>query len=170
MLWDVNSGKLMRTSGHTNPAVSGHIDPATSGHIDPAISGHTGPAIFHHNGPVTSAVFSPDEDWIVTSSEDGTFKLWNIKSGECEATISGSNGKVNCLALRKDDGKVYIVTGGEDGSVRQWHVNKDGSKRKPILDWSSSHDTLNVSNASFTDADGLILQDIMLLKKHGASL
>ncbi|KAF9079156.1 hypothetical protein BGX27_006908, partial [Mortierella sp. AM989] len=65
---------------------------------------------------------------------------------------------------------VYIVTGGEDGSVRQWYVNKDGDKRKPILDWSSSHDVLNVSNASFAGAKDLIPLDIKLLKQREASL
>mmetsp|Transcript_67574 Transcript_67574/g.141239 ORF Transcript_67574/g.141239 Transcript_67574/m.141239 type:complete len:85 (-) Transcript_67574:12-266(-) len=40
-----------------------------------------------HNSALSSAKFSPDQDHAVTSSVDGTAKIWNLKSGEVTQTL-----------------------------------------------------------------------------------
>jgi len=40
-----------------------------------------------HLGTVNSVAFSPDGKTIVSGSDDGTLRLWDVQSGECLVTI-----------------------------------------------------------------------------------
>lgn len=40
-----------------------------------------------HSGPITSAVFSPNGKNILSTSEDGTMRIWDIESRECTQEI-----------------------------------------------------------------------------------
>ncbi len=56
----------------------------------------------NHNSKVTSAHYSPDGDLIVTSSTDGTVKLWDAETFECVQTIPNISGLfVQGVDLRK---------------------------------------------------------------------
>lgn len=40
-----------------------------------------------HTAWVWSVAFCPDNQTLATGSEDGTIKLWNVKTGECLKTL-----------------------------------------------------------------------------------
>lgn len=42
---------------------------------------------------------------VVTGSEDGKIKLWNIETGECEKTLTANNNAIIELALIERDSK-----------------------------------------------------------------
>ena len=42
-----------------------------------------------HARPVISAVFSPDDEQVLTASQDRTAGVWSAASGECLRTLSG---------------------------------------------------------------------------------
>src|SRR6476659_9511585 len=46
-------------------------------------------ALTGHTGLVSSASFSPDGSAIVTSSWDGTARIWNARTGAATATLTG---------------------------------------------------------------------------------
>ncbi|KAG0024296.1 hypothetical protein BGZ80_004536 [Entomortierella chlamydospora] len=163
---------------------------------------------------VSSAAFSPDGKWVITGSNDGSFSVRNVETGDHMVTISSWNGKLQCLALKgkdalsskgakdppsskgakdppsskgakdppsskgtkdaspsketKDD--LSLVAGGEDGSVRRWRIIEKEGKLEAILDWSSLHEVLNVSDASFANAIGVTPLDKVLLGQRGATM
>ena len=72
-----------------------------------------------HRDIVTSVRFVPSDSMIVTSSVDGTIKIWKKDSGELVKEI-----KHPCPIAYMDmssDGN-YVVTGGYDSIVRLWNL------------------------------------------------
>ena len=43
----------------------------------------------YHNYSVNSVAWSPDGKKIASGSFDGTIKIWDSQSGECESTLTG---------------------------------------------------------------------------------
>lgn len=76
-----------------------------------------------HTGFVNSAVFSPDVDgrWVLTSSDDGTAKLWDSKTGNVVKTFAAHTDRVRHAAFSKD-GKL-IVTSSSDKTAIIWSVD-----------------------------------------------
>src|SRR5580704_15544124 len=75
-------------------------------------------ALAGHTGLVSSAVFSPDGASVVTSSWDGTARVWNAHTGAVTATLSGHKFWVNSAAFSPDGGRV--ATASWDKTARVW--------------------------------------------------
>jgi WD40 repeat protein len=75
-----------------------------------------------HTDSVYGALHLPDGQRMVTCSEDGSLRVWNIKSGKQigDDWRDGESG-VYTIALSPDGKKV--VSGGEDCGVRLWDVD-----------------------------------------------
>jgi WD40 repeat protein len=70
-----------------------------------------------HNGTVTSVAFSPDGQYIVSGSRDGTVRLWN-QQGQPISELRGHENDVTSVAFSPDG--QYIVSGSRDRTVRLW--------------------------------------------------
>ena len=69
-----------------------------------------------HSAPVTAAAFSPDSAYVLSGSEDGTAKLFEVATGDVVRTYRGSNtSAVNALAF-SPDGASFLL-GRADGVV-----------------------------------------------------
>lgn len=85
-----------------------------------------------HRGWVRKIAFSPDSavvgtlgassQTLVSSSEDGTIKLWNLALGEFQSTLYKSSNSVYGATF-SPDGKL-IAHGSSDGTIRIWDVVK----------------------------------------------
>ncbi len=74
-----------------------------------------------HSAKVTGVAFSPDGTLLVSSSLDGTLRLWDVKAQKEIATLSAPNGvKLNAVAFSPDG--TLIASAGSDGIVRLWGV------------------------------------------------
>jgi WD40 repeat protein len=74
-----------------------------------------------HESRIEQASFSPDGDYVVTASLDGTARVWNWRDSRLLSTpviLRGHAGNVSSVAF-SPDGRL-IVTGGWDGTVRLW--------------------------------------------------
>jgi WD40 repeat protein len=71
-----------------------------------------------HASPVTGVVFTADNQCVLTSSLDGTLRLWQL-DGVALATI-GAPGPLNDVIVL--DGGKQAATAGEDHSVRLWNI------------------------------------------------
>lgn len=60
-----------------------------------------------------------DDDKIVSGLRDNTIKLWDRKTLECRATLTGHTGSVLCLQYNEN----VIITGSSDSTVRVWDVH-----------------------------------------------
>lgn len=70
-----------------------------------------------HQGFVTQLALSPDERRLVSSSVDGTVRLWDLASGESRI-LRGHTDPVSAVAFSAD-GK-QIVSASADGTMRVW--------------------------------------------------
>jgi WD40 repeat protein/ABC-type transport system substrate-binding protein len=68
-----------------------------------------------HTSPVNLALFSPDSHFALTTSNDGTARLWEIPSGRLVHILTGHSLTVNAAAF-SPDGR-FIVTAGQDNTA-----------------------------------------------------
>ena len=78
-----------------------------------------------HEGAVSTAAFSPDDTQLLSTSEDGTARLWKLGSADPPLVLWRS--RFAPVAAFSPDGR-SVVTAGDDGSVRLWSA-EDGSSR-----------------------------------------
>ncbi|TPX66522.1 hypothetical protein CcCBS67573_g07802 [Chytriomyces confervae] len=76
--------------------------------------------LFGHSKPVTSVAVSPDSTTIISGSKDQTLKLWDVQTGECQATLEGHKNDVNAVAITPD-GKL-IISGSSDETIKVWNL------------------------------------------------
>ncbi len=88
-----------------------------------------------HEGSVNSLAIDPDVKWVASGSDDKTVKIWDLKTGECRATLDGHTGGVNSVAITPD-GK-QVVSGSDDKSVRVWDALSGRQLAKLGGHWSS---------------------------------
>jgi WD40 repeat protein len=73
-----------------------------------------------NSGPVTSAVFSPDGQQVLTGGYDGRLRIWNAASGAQLREISGPSGLVTAVGF-SPNGRL-IFSGSDNGGVRLWNA------------------------------------------------
>ncbi|KAG2054599.1 WD40 repeat-like protein [Suillus hirtellus] len=75
-----------------------------------------------HTDFVQGVIHLPGGQRIITCSEDGSLRVWNLKSGkQIGEDWRGGEGGVCCIALSPDGKK--MVSGSEDGAVRLWDID-----------------------------------------------
>jgi WD40 repeat protein len=76
----------------------------------------------HNNEPVSCAIFSPNDRFVVSGSDDGLMKIWDVRnlsksvksvhthSGINDISISGYHSRIS-VALNKRQCKIYDLSG-----------------------------------------------------------
>ena len=92
------------------------------------------PSLSHFDA-VSSLVFHPTEQVLVTGSDDSTLKVWNLQRAsqssrnnrivdlEPTHTYRGHVGAVLCVGMSVDGSVCY--SGGVDSSIRAWRLPSD---------------------------------------------
>jgi len=73
-----------------------------------------------HTRPVTAVELTSDGRYAVSSSDDGTLRVWDLASGQSTKTLQGHTGSIVALALTSD-GR-YAVSGSTDHTLRVWDL------------------------------------------------
>lgn len=71
-----------------------------------------------HTRAVRRLAFSPDGTRLVSTSSDGTARVWDVDGGQTLLTLTGHAGPVLGVAWSPDGGQ--LATAGEDKTVRVW--------------------------------------------------
>jgi len=74
-----------------------------------------------HSDPISYALFSPDDQQILTTGVDGSAILWDVKHGEEIQQLTRMSDGITTAAF-SPDGK-QIVTVATDGAMRVWDVS-----------------------------------------------
>lgn len=128
-----------------------------------------------HTKAIREVVFTPDGKRILSSSEDGTIRIWNAASGVQERLFDSTSGVTNCEALAvSPDGRFFaegvhghlsyrdFPSGGvlwsetykPDSLLRECAFTSDGRRLATIADGTNRH--LTIHDAS----DGRVIRTI----------
>jgi WD40 repeat protein len=98
-----------------------------------------------HQGSVNDVKFAPDGDWVVTASDDGMVRVWDIKTGKLRCQPMQHQGIVKTAEF-SPDGQL-ILSASADGTARLWDATT-GVPRAKVM----QHD--DVVNMAVFSPDG----------------
>ncbi|KAK6197917.1 quinon protein alcohol dehydrogenase-like superfamily [Scheffersomyces amazonensis] len=73
-----------------------------------------------HFDSVNSLTYSPDGSRIVTASDDGKIKIWDVNSGFCLYTFSEHNSSITDIKFSKKGNVLFSCS--LDGTIRAWDL------------------------------------------------
>ncbi|MEX2138313.1 MAG: WD40 repeat domain-containing protein [Pirellulales bacterium] len=120
-LWDVGSGKLLRTVADTGRMLALAFAPDSMSlacGIDQEVrlydlsAATAGRVVTRHDATVTSVAFTPNGDAIISGSHDQTVRRTTVATGELEWHAPGYFEHVNSVSLSDD--ATLLVTGSSD--------------------------------------------------------
>src|SRR5581483_6075529 len=76
-------------------------------------------SVVGHGLDVTSVGFSSDASLVLTTSKDGTARVWDAQGGLTLALLAGHGDEVTSAVFSRNDRSV--LTAGADGTMRVWY-------------------------------------------------
>lgn len=129
MVWDIRKGKrLKQFTQNKGPVVSmavSHSRPVvvTTSYRNIRVWNLGRGEIIHtlrgHKTDVTQVCIDQMNRYVLSGSEQGTMKMWDIKTGQCIRSLQGT-----APVALSQDGR-YCVTGDAHGVFKSWQVNLD---------------------------------------------
>lgn len=116
-----SDGRLFVSGGENGIIYLWQLDLNTLGTLPETVPCFTLPA---HNKPITHLIFNPQGDFLVSSSVDGSIKIWQLGVELPLATLSfndvekGEHARLLALALSGDGST--LAAGGSDGKIKVW--------------------------------------------------
>ncbi|KAL6928154.1 TOR complex subunit lst8 [Hanseniaspora valbyensis] len=97
-----------------------------------------------HKSNVTSIQFQQDDKWLVSSSEDGTIKVWDIRSNSVQRSYK-TNCPINEVVIHPNQGE--LISCDAEGRIKIWDLsyNKCSATIVPE-DADNSLQSLSVAN------------------------
>jgi WD40 repeat protein len=115
-------GRLSREAGKRIAALLAHAERESKPWLRPSASTLTSPdgplrqTLRGHAEGVAAVAVSYDSQFLVSGSDDGTVRVWDLPRGTERHTASGHRSGVKCVGLR---GSVAL-SGSDDGVLRRW--------------------------------------------------
>ncbi|CAL2031219.1 hypothetical protein CAEBREN_05371 [Caenorhabditis brenneri] len=102
---------------------------------------------------------------IYSGARDGTVKVWNLASRECQATIEAHRGLVNDISVDNNTGDNF-VTVGQDSHLKYWKISSvvDGQQKVPAHSTPLDGIIYGVSHLSFSSDFVTCGEDISVWK------
>ena len=73
-----------------------------------------------HTTQIHAAVFSPDNNAIVSVSANQTVEFWDRSNGSHVYTLQAHSGPISCVAYSSDG--TYFLTGSHDHTIKMWNT------------------------------------------------
>ncbi len=86
-----------------------------------------------HTSNVTSVGFQKNKKWVYSSSEDGTVRIWDIRTNHTLKTYD-TGVAINTAAITSSENE--IITGDQNGTVKIWDLRIDKCREEvqPLID------------------------------------
>ncbi|TDL27307.1 WD40 repeat-like protein [Rickenella mellea] len=75
-----------------------------------------------HTGNVTAVSFHLEGKWLVTGSEDGTIKIWDLRTGHIQRNYD-NGAPVNDVCIHPNQGE--LISCDQAGSIKQWDLSEN---------------------------------------------
>jgi WD40 repeat protein len=95
---------------------------AIYGKTKDSIEKELGLLIEGHKNKINSIVMTSDQAYAVSGSNDGTIRLWNLKSKCQEKILAKHSMPINSIAISADN--KYIISGSDDKTVKLWNLQE----------------------------------------------
>ncbi|KAI0647234.1 WD40 repeat-like protein [Trametes meyenii] len=80
-------------------------------------------AIFEgHNGNITAVCFHSEGKWLVTGSEDGTIKIWDLRNSHLHRNYD-NEAPVNDVVVHPNQGE--LISCDQAGRIKQWDLSEN---------------------------------------------
>lgn len=113
---------------------------------------------------INTLAFSPDGNWLVSGGQNGSIKIYDIKTKQLLATTK-LPAAISALCFQKASKNLAI--GSSDSAVRYFSLEKDSENKLELqLLWSHPQAFLHMNNAKIESAK-ISLSDARLLKTKG---
>ncbi|RMY85980.1 hypothetical protein D0861_06184 [Hortaea werneckii] len=112
-----------------------------------------------HTGNITGLQFHCEGKWMVTSSEDGTVKIWDTRSGHIQRNYSHGV-PVNDVVIHPNQGELISCDRG--GNVRIWDLGENKCSHQLVPEEDKSVASVTVAT------DGSLLCAAVSNSVHGA--
>jgi WD40 repeat protein len=130
-VWDVNTGRLLRTIQGEDEFAAVAVTPdgqlIVSASWDGTVkvsglaTGELLRTLKGHEDIVADVTVTPDGQRVVSASNDRTLKVWQLDSGRLLRTLKGHADKVTGVAVTTDG--AWIVSTSRDNTVKVWDVD-----------------------------------------------
>jgi WD40 repeat protein len=156
-LWDASTGERIATYEHDGPVFAIEINASTSTVVTVSRVARTGRIVARlyeassgrlirtlDQVGITTAIFSPDGNLVVTTSTDDTARVWDLASPQPKAVLDHPDGNVVSAEFSRDGSKLVTATEGSAAYVwftKSWE--KDFTtlgQLNPLTDASFSPD------------------------------
>jgi WD40 repeat protein len=105
--------------------------------VAPQRSDNNGPQprlVISTSGRIWRLTYLPDERRVVTGSDGGIVKVWNLESGKQEGTSMKHEGGIYGLAVTRDGTK--IISSNVNGKIKVWDVES----HETVREWTHPED------------------------------
>ncbi len=113
-MWDVGTRKLKQTITNQRPTDNGKSPPV----------------------PVSTVSFRSDGATLASGNQDGCIYLWDVTTGQLQATFIGHADIVSSISFSPDE--LTFASTSVDGSIRLWDV-KTGQQRQAIAGYKKTN-------------------------------
>ena len=135
-LWDVNSGKLLKTIQGYSRLIGGNAfspdgsllvqgDANGMVRVYDVIGNRYLTTFRGHAGPIWCVEFSPDGHSFASCADDRVVKLWDAADYQCLKTFTGHTGYLWALAFSPDG--ALLASAGHNRTIKIWDTRLDGS-------------------------------------------
>ncbi|OBT56051.1 G protein beta subunit-like protein [Pseudogymnoascus sp. 24MN13] len=100
-----------------------------------------------HTNNITGVAFHCEGKWMVTSSEDGTVKIWETRTGTVQRSYN-HNSPVNDVVIHPNQGEIISCDHG--GSVRIWDLAENSCSHQLIPEEDVSVSSVTVASDGST--------------------
>jgi WD40 repeat protein len=73
-----------------------------------------------HRGSVWSVAVTPDGEQVISGSQDGTLKIWNLNTGKLVRKIAAHDGSINAISTTLDG--LQVISGSHDKTLKVWNL------------------------------------------------
>jgi G protein beta subunit-like protein len=91
---------------------------------------------------VTAVGFQDDGRWMYSTGEDGTIRIWDLRSRNVQAQkLQPANCSINCVSLHPN--QIELISGDQNGSIHVWDIRSD-TKESIVVDHDISVQHLDI--------------------------